>query len=83
MDYIDMPVDVLAERLERCVEDRNSVLAQRDDLLAACEAACALLQALRFDGVISPLYALPSPVRHHYQETEALLRSVIAKAKGK
>lgn len=35
MDYIDMPHDVLAYRLERCVEDRNEALAQQDDLLAA------------------------------------------------
>ena len=54
---------------------------QRDDLLVACEAGSLLLERLRWDGVISPLYALPAPVRHQYQETEARLRSAISRAK--
>ena len=39
MDYIDMPLDVLAERLELCVADRNRMAEQRHALLAACKLA--------------------------------------------
>jgi hypothetical protein len=67
---------------EQVVARLEKAEAHRDELLAACEAGCALLEALRLDGIIPPLYALPSPVRHHYQGTEAHLRTAIAKAKG-
>jgi len=42
MDYIDMPVDVLAERLELCVRDRNRMGKHRVALLAVAQALVSL-----------------------------------------
>ena len=56
------------------------VMSDAPYLLAACEAARALLDALRLESGVG--HILPGPVKELYEATDALLQDAIAKAQS-